>query len=61
MLFSASMRNVAIVSLLLTAVAVTTFITPFGNTSKQIVQRIGKGEGIAMEREPPQMMAGDCR
>src|SRR6266849_1269622 len=48
MLFSASIRNVAIVSLLLTAVAVTTFITLFPNTSKTNLKEIDIGEGRAM-------------
>ena len=49
MLLSLSIVNVVIIVLLCaTLCVVTTFITPFGNTSKRIVKRIGIGEGTAM-------------
>jgi hypothetical protein len=44
-----------------TLCVVTTFITPFGDTSKRILKRIDVGEGQAMGRERPQMIAGDSR
>jgi hypothetical protein len=33
--------------------AVTTFITPVGKTSKQILQGIGEGEGMTIEHSAP--------
>src|ERR1700674_1355701 len=50
MLFCSSMVKVVIIVLLCgaTLCAVTTFITPFGNTSKRILKRIDVGEGTAM-------------
>ena len=62
MLLSLSIVNVVIIVLLVPALcAVTTFITQVRHTSKRILKRIDVGEGRAMGRERPQMIAGDSR
>jgi hypothetical protein len=62
MLFCSSMVKVVIDRSPLRALcAVTTFIALVRQTSKRILKRIDVGEGQAMGRERPQMIAGDSR